>query len=146
MSLIRLLILSFGLLVLWAGAGLAEASREVCWSGWGYRVELDTLAFKSDRLLLVTGGPVDWHPGTRVTLYPLDPASGQRDPDAEPLTIKVRQPTFRSAKGNRTVDDVADLIGSPFHLMLGMTRIGPAMVADQRQNDFLAWACGRARN
>lgn len=145
-SLVRLVSFSLGLLVLWMGMGLADEAREVCWSGWAYRVEPDTLAFKSDRLLVVTSGPVDWRSGLRIELYPLDPDSGQRDPDTQPLTIEVHQPSFRSANGNRIVDDVANLLGSPFHLMLGMTRIGPATVDDTRQDDFLAWACGRARN
>jgi len=129
--------------LLLAGPPLAAAEPASCWSGWGYRVEPDTLAFRSQRLLLATDGPVDWTSGNRVTLYPLDPRSGQRAADAAPIVVELRQPSFGHANGNRTMDDVADLVGEPLRLMLGMTRIGPASVADSRQRDFLAWACGR---
>lgn len=139
-------LLSLTLVLIAAAPPLAGAAAEpaTCWSGWGYRVEPETMAFRSERILLVTDGPVDWSPGNRIALHPLDPESGQRDSGAAPIVVVPRQPSFGSARGNRTVDDVAEVVGSPLHLMLGMTRIGPASVADPRQHAFLAWACGRA--
>ena len=117
------------------------AAREACWSGWGYFVEPESLAFRSGRLLLVTDGPVDWVPGARIALYRLDPETGRRIPGAEPIVIRPRRPGFASRNGNRTVDDVAAVPGRELRLMLGMTRIGPASAA--RSQRSLAWACGR---
>jgi hypothetical protein len=116
-------------------------AREACWSGWGYRVEPGSLTFQSGRMLLVTDGPADWVPGARVVLYRLDPTTGERAPDERPLVIRPRRPSFGQANGNRTVDDVADVVGAELHLMLGMTRIGPA--SSQQAQRTLAWACGR---
>jgi hypothetical protein len=117
-------------------------AREACWSGWGYFVAPGSLAFESDRLLLATDGPADWVPGQRIALYRLDPETGRRDPDRAPIVVRPRRPSFSSRNGNRTVDDVAQVVGREQRLMLGMTRIGPASSSDARRT--LAWACGRA--
>ncbi len=117
------------------------SAREACWSGWGYFVEPDSLAFRSERLLLVTDGPADWVPGSRIALYPLDPETGRREPGAGAVVIRPRQPSFASRNGNRTVDDVAAVAGRELRLMLGMTRIGPASAAASQRT--LDWACGR---
>ena len=116
-------------------------AREACWSGWGYFVEPGSLAFQSDRLLLATDGPADWVPGERIALHPLDPKTGRRVQGREPIVIRPRQPSFASRNANRTVDDVAEVVGRDQQLMLGMTRIGPASAA--RSRDTLAWACGQ---
>lgn len=121
-------------------APLSAQAREACWSGWGYRVEPGSLTFQSGRMLLVTDGPADWVPGDRIVLYRLDPATGERDPDRRPLVVRPRRPSFGQANGNRTVDDVAEVVGEELHLMLGMTRIGPA--SSQAAQRTLAWACG----
>lgn len=122
-----------------------DTATEGCWSGWGYRVDPGSLAFRSKRLLLTTDGPVDWLPGREIALYRLDPQTGQRVRGAAPLVIRPQQPGFGHANGNRTVDDVAEIVGGESALMLGMTRIGPASVPDDpRQRDLMAWACGRA--
>ena len=134
--------LLLALLTLTAAPTPATAqAREACWSGWGYFVEPGSLAFQSDRLLLVTDGPIDWVPGDRIALYPLDPKTGRRVQGREPIVIRPRQPSFASRNANRTVDDVAEVVGRELQLMLGMTRIGPASAA--RSQRSLAWACGR---
>ncbi|MBK1670696.1 hypothetical protein CKO28_21995 [Rhodovibrio sodomensis] len=122
---------------------LPASAREACWSGWGYFVAPGSLAFQSDRLLLVTDGPADWVPGKRIALYRLDPETGRRVDGRAPIVVRPRAPSFASRNGNRTVDDVAEVVGRDQQLMLGMTRIGPASAA--RSQDSLAWACGRAR-
>ena len=119
----------------------AAQAREACWSGWGYFVEPGSLAFQSERLLLATDGPADWVPGARIALYPLDPKTGRRAQGREPIVIRPRRPSFSSRNANRTVDDVAQVVGRELQLMLGMTRIGPASAA--RSQRSLAWACGR---
>jgi hypothetical protein len=119
----------------------AAQAREACWSGWGYFVEPGSLAFRSERLLLATDGPTDWVPGARIALYPLDPKTGRRAQGREPIVIRPRRPSFSSRNANRTVDDVAQVVGRELQLMLGMTRIGPASAA--RSQRSLAWACGR---
>lgn len=135
--------LAAALLLLLTLGGSPALAREACWSGWGYFVEPESLAFRSDRLLLVTDGPADWTPGTRIALYRLDPKTGRRLDGQEPIVVRPRRPSFASRNGNRTVDDVAGVVGREMQLMLGMTRIGPASAARSRQT--LAWACGRAR-
>jgi hypothetical protein len=102
------------------------------------------LAFRSERILLVTPGPADWGVGEEVTLQPLDPESGRIDPGAAPIHIRPRRPRFFSTRGgNRAMDDVAGIVGEDSRLMLGMTRIGPAVSGTPRQEAFLRWACGR---
>ena len=134
-------VLAAAALVLLSLLAAPAQAREACWSGWGYFVEPDSLAFRSERLLLATDGPADWVPGTRIALYPLDPETGRRVAEAAPIVIRPRQPSFASRNGNRTVDDVAAVAGRKLQLMLGMTRIGPASApASQRSLD---WACGR---
>ena len=129
------------LLALLTLAAAPAQAREACWSGWGYFVEPGSLAFQSERLLLATDGPADWVPGARIALYPLDPKTGRRVQGREPIVIRPRQPSFASRNANRTVDDVAEVVGRELQLMLGMTRIGPASAA--RSQRSLAWACGR---
>ena len=68
-----------GLVVL---ATPAAAAVE-CWSGWGYRVEPESLAFQGPRLLLVTADDVAWRVGQPVRLYRLDPRTGQIDRGAD---------------------------------------------------------------
>lgn len=127
--------------LLWAGPTVAS---EKCWSGWGYRVAPQTLAFRGERMLLVTRGPEDWAVGEPVTLLVLDPESGRVDPDVTPLRVRPRRPRFFStAEGNRAMDDVAGIIGEDLRLMLGMTRVGPAVSDTPKQQAFLRWACGR---
>ncbi|RDD61669.1 hypothetical protein [Ferruginivarius sediminum] len=129
------------LLLLWA---LPAAAGVECWSGWGYRVAPGTLAFRGERMLLVTPGPADWRVGEEVTLLPLDPESGRIDPNAATIHVRPRRPRFFSTReGNRAMDDVADIVGEDSHLMLGMTRVGPAVSGTPRQEAFLRWACGR---
>jgi hypothetical protein len=144
MTRVRLAALATLLLALLALLTLAAApaqAREACWSGWGYFVAPGSLAFQSDRLLLATDGPADWVPGARIALYSLDPETGRRVQGQEPIVIRPRRPSFSSRNGNRTVDDVARVVGREQRLMLGMTRIGPASAA--RSQRSLAWACGR---
>jgi hypothetical protein len=130
-----------GALMLLMLAAAPVQAREACWSGWGYFVEPGSLAFASDRLLLATDGPADWVPGARIALYRLDPETGRRLPDRDPIVVRPRRPSFASRHANRTVDDVAAVVGRELQLMLGMTRIGPASTARGRRT--LAWACGR---
>jgi hypothetical protein len=80
-------------------------------------------------------------PGQRIALYRLDPKTGRRAPSEDPIVVRPRRPSFASRNGNRTVDDVAEVVGREQRLMLGMTRIGPARAA--RSQRSLAWACGR---
>lgn len=118
-----------------------------CWSGWGYRVEPGTLAFQGPRLLLVTPGPADWRKGEPVTLLRLDPRTGRIDHAAGEIRIRPRHPRFFTTReGNRGMDDVAAIIGEELYLMLGMTRIGPAVSDTPKQEAFLRWACGRGEN
>ncbi|MBK1699298.1 hypothetical protein [Rhodovibrio salinarum] len=140
----------FGLMLLACllAAGLSMGAspvlaRAACWSGWGYFVEPGSLAFRSDRLLLVTDGAVDWATGERIALYRLDPETGRRVAQSAPIVVRPRQPRFASRDGNRTVDDVAGVVGRDVQLMLGMSRIGPAIAP--RSTQTLDWACGRGR-
>lgn len=115
-----------------------------CWSGWGYRVAPETLAFQGPRLLLVTEGPVDWATAQRVRLHPLDPKTGRVDPAAPALVIRPRQPRLHTRHAGPAVDDIADIVGEPDRLMLGLRKVGPNVLGSARQEAFLRWACGRA--
>jgi hypothetical protein len=138
----RVLLTTFAVLLAGLAGSAPAAEREACWSGWGYRVTPETFAFRSGRILLATDGPADWVPGERIVLYPLDPRTGQRAPERAPIAVRPRRPSFGHARGNRTVDDVAAIVGSDLRLMLGMTRIGPGSAPGSRA--FLDWACGQA--
>lgn len=113
-----------------------------CWSGWGYRVAPDTLAFQGPRLHFVTDGPVRWEVGKPVSLYPIDERTGRRDPQRTPLVVRPRQPSFSFRHGKSSFNDVAALEGESVYLMMGATKMGPPEPETGRQRGFVRWACG----
>ncbi len=113
-----------------------------CWSGWGYRVAPDTLAFQGPRLHFVTEGPVRWQAGEPVSLHLIDEDSGRRAPDRPPMVVRPRQPQFSFRYGKSSFSDVAALDGEKHYLMMGATRMGPAEPDTVRQRNFVRWACG----
>lgn len=127
-----------------AGVLLAgPASATECWQGWGYLVEPKSLAFKSGQTLYVTGGAVDWQSKEWVRLYPIDPKSGRRDEKAEPVSIKPTRPVVKGAGGGaEIVEDVAEVLGSKWSIMIRLSRIRTSAYSRTLNDKYSRWACG----
>lgn len=120
----------------------AAAPPIECWRGWGYWVDANTRAYKSDEMLFVTRGAADWAPGVTVRLYRLDRASGRID-DGEPA-IAVNPVVARTYYRGTTnyVNAMADVAGSDDQLVFGLSHVAPPVSALPRMARFNAWACG----
>lgn len=126
-------------------ASVSPVLSMACWSGWGYRVDPESLAFQGPRLLLVTeNARVAWRPGRVVRLWRLDPETGQIDRKVPRLAIRLRQPRLVNRHGAAAVDGVAAIRGEAAHLMFGLRKVGPNHSGTAKQEAFLRWACGRA--
>ena len=123
-----------------APAGAAE-----CWQGWGYWVDAETRAYKSQELLLVTEGPADWQAGHAVTLFLLDRASGQIDPAREPIVAVPIDPRAYYRGSSNYVGGLAEVQGSADRLVFGLSHVAPPASAIPEMEAYTAWACGRGR-
>jgi hypothetical protein len=121
----------------------AAAWGAECWQGWGYLVDADSLAFKSGQTLYVTDGPVDWSRSEWVKLYPVDPASGKRDKKRPPVTVRPKRPAQQGGgKWGDIVDDVADVMGSKWSMLLRLSHIAPSQHSLTLNDEYSRWACG----
>jgi hypothetical protein len=122
--------------------GAAPAAAVECWRGWGYRVDPQSGAYKSEEMLLVTRGAVTWKAGRPVELHPLDRTSGRIDPDQAPITvIPVSPRTYYRGRGNY-VDGRGPVQGARDDLTFGLNHIAPPAGALQAMEDYNRWACG----
>lgn len=114
-----------------------------CWQGWGYLVDPQTLAYKSGQSLYVTQGQVDWRRREWIRLYPIDQSSGRRVDDKEPVFIRPTKPTRKGTNiWSSDVEDIADVQGSKWSMMLRFTHIRPPDSAPTLDDKFSRWACG----
>ena len=114
-----------------------------CWQGWGYLVEPKSLAFKSTQSLYVTEGKVDWKRKKWIKLYPVDPNTGRRLKDATPVFVRPTNPIHKGSGGlGAIVEDVADVKGSKWSMMLRLSHIAPSPHAKTLNDSFSQWACG----
>lgn len=114
-----------------------------CWQGWGYFVEPKTLAFKSGQTLYVTNGAVDWDSRAWIKLVPIDPVTGRRDEKRQPVLVRPNRPSRQGGgQWGDVVDDVADVLGSKWSMLLRMSHIAPSPHALTLNDEFSRWACG----
>ncbi|MCG8545409.1 MAG: hypothetical protein MJE12_14520 [Alphaproteobacteria bacterium] len=114
-----------------------------CWQGWGYLVEPKTLAFKSTQALYVTDGKADWKRKDWIKLYPVDPNTGRRSTDAKPVFVRPTKPIHKGTGGaGEIVEDVAEVKGSKWSMMLRLSHIAPSPHAKTLNDSFSRWACG----
>jgi hypothetical protein len=114
-----------------------------CWQGWGYLVEPKSLSFKSEQTLYVSDGPIDWRSRDWIKLFPIDPNTGKRDTKRPPLTIRPNRPE-QSGGGQwgDVVDDVADVLGSKWSLLVRLSHILPSRHSLTPNDEYSRWACG----
>jgi len=132
------------------GAGLAfgllascAASAAECWQGWGYFVEPKTLAFKSGQTLYVTDGPMDWDRREWVKLYAVDPNTGRRDRKRPPVVVRPSRPSQQGGgQWGDVVDDVAEVLGSKWSMLLRLSHIAPSQHSATLNDEYSRWACG----
>lgn len=129
-----------------AAAGFAGTAHAVeCWQGWGYWVDAQTRAYKSQELLLVTKGPADWAPGRPVTLYVLDRSNGQIDPARAPIVAVPIDPRAYYRGNANYVDGLADVRGAADRLVFGLSHVAAPASAIPEMEAYTAWACGLGR-
>ena len=124
--------------IAWSGAATAAE----CWQGWGYWVDAQTRAYKSEEMLLVTAGAADWVPGRAVTLRVLDRATGRIDPNVPPLSARPLDPRAYSRGSTTYVDGLADVDGRQDRLVFGLSHVAPPSAPIPELEKFTAWACG----
>lgn len=135
---------AFAVMALAAGLMIPAAAWSAeCWQGWGYLVEPKSLSFKSEQTLYVTDGPVDWRSRDWIKLFPIDPKTGKRDKKRSPVTIRPNQPQ-QSGGGQwgDVVDDVADVLGSKWSILLRLSHITPSGHSLTPNDEYSQWACG----
>ena len=121
----------------------ADAWSAECWQGWGYFVEPKSMAFKSQQTLYVTDGPIDWERNEWVKLYPIDPNTGRRDKRREPVTVRPTRPAKQGGgEWGNVVDDVADVLGSKWSMLLRLSHVTPSQHSVTLNDKYSRWACG----
>ena len=142
----RFKLLDLACLLLAAMVALAgPAGAAECWQGWGYWVDAQTRAYKSEELLLVTQGPADWQPGRPVTLFFLNRSSGAIDAARDPIVAIPIDPRAYYRGSANYVDGLADVQGSTDRLVFGLSHVAPPASAIPEMEAYTAWACGQGR-
>lgn len=142
---VRCWILRAGIvLVMTIGAVPLEARAVECWRGWGYWTDGQTRAYKSQELLLVTEGAVEWAPGQSVVFYQLDRGSGAIRRDLPPIRVQPAQPRVYYRGRSNYVDGEGAVEGTDDRLVFGLHYVAPATAGLARMAEHVEWACGRA--
>ena len=113
-----------------------------CWRGWGYRVDAQTRTYKSEEMLLVTKGAVDWRPGEKIILHILDRTSGQIAPGMSPVTVILFNPRMYYRNNLNYVDGEGKIAGSEDNLVFGLNHVPPPTAAIEKLLQYNVWACG----
>jgi len=133
-----------------AGVGLflgliapLDAWAAECWQGWGYYVEPKSMAFKSEQTLYVTDGPVNWDRNEWINLFPIDPNTGRRDKKRKPVVVRPNRPAKQGGgQWGNTVDDVAEVLGSKWSMLLRLSHVTPSQHSLTLNDQYSRWACG----
>lgn len=136
-SVLKFCLISVGMLAVF------PASAAECWQGWGYLVDGKTLAFKSEQSLYVTDGPVEWDRKHWISLYAVDSKTGRRIANKKPVLIRPSRP-FQKGSGNwgSIIEDVAEVNGSRWAMMLRLSHVAPSPHARTLNDEYSRWACG----
>jgi len=120
---------------------LSAGQATECWRGWGYILDGQSRAYKSEEMLLVTLGPTLWEAGQAVELFVLDRASGHIS-ELPPIRVVPQTPRLYYRGRLNYVDTVASIDGSGDFMTLGLSHIEPAPAGVPAKEDFNRWACG----
>ncbi len=112
-----------------------------CWRGWGYILDGQSRAYKSEEMLLVTLGPTLWESGHPVELFVLDRASGHIS-ELPPIRVIPENPRMYYRGRLNYVDMVAAIENSQDFMTLGLSHIEPAAPGVPAKEDYNRWACG----
>jgi hypothetical protein len=112
-----------------------------CWRGWGYLLDGETGAYKSEEMLLVTIGAPLWQAGEPVELYLLDRASGLIS-DMPSFTVTPENPRLYYRGRLNYVDATAAIEGSADRITIGLSHIEPARPGVPAKERYNRWACG----
>ncbi|WP_299616989.1 hypothetical protein [Pelagibius sp.] len=112
-----------------------------CWRGWGYLLDGQSRAYKSQEMLLVTLGPTLWETGRPVELFLLDRASGHIS-EVPPITVIPEGPRLYYRGRLNYMDTVAAIQGSQDLMTLGLSHIEPAQPGVPAKEQYNRWACG----
>lgn len=112
-----------------------------CWRGWGYILDGESRAYKSQEMLVVTLGPTLWEAGQPVELFVLDRASGHIS-EVPPIRVIPENPrTYYRGRLNY-VDTLAAIESSEDFMTLGLSHIEPAATGIPAKEGYNRWACG----
>ena len=119
----------------------AKPPRTTCWRGWGYLLDGDSGAYKSQEMLLVTIGSPLWEAGHPVELFLLDRASGLIS-EMPSFTITPENPRLYYRGRLNYVDTTAGIAGSRDRIVIGLSHIEPAKDGVPAKERYNRWACG----
>ncbi|NIA67613.1 hypothetical protein HBA54_03320 [Pelagibius litoralis] len=120
---------------------LPAGQKTECWRGWGYILDGESRAYKSQEMLLVTLGPTLWEAGRPVELFLLDRASGHIS-EVPPIRVIPENPrTYYRGRLNY-VDTLAAIEDSGDLMTLGLSHIEPAAAGIPAKEGYNRWACG----
>jgi hypothetical protein len=128
-----------------AAAISRPAAAVECWQGWGYWVDAQTRAYKSQEMLLVTDGPAGWVAGNPVTLRVLDRATGRIDETTAPIVALPLESRVYYRGSANYVDGLADVDGAADRIVFGLSQIAPSVPTLPAMEAYTAWACGLGR-
>lgn len=120
---------------------LSAGQKTECWRGWGYILDGQSRAYKSEEMLVVTLGPTLWQAGTPVELFLLDRASGHMS-ELPPIKVIPENPRMYYRGRLNYVDTLAAIDGSADLMTLGLSHIEPAAPGIPAKEDYNRWACG----
>ena len=112
-----------------------------CWRGWGYILDGQSRAYKSNEMILVTLGPTLWEAGRPVELFLLDRASGHIS-ELPPIRVIPENPRLYYRGRLNYVDTVAAIQDSGDFMTLGLSHIEPAAPGVPAKEGYNRWACG----
>ena len=123
------------------GAQTSVTTPTECWRGWGYLLDGQSRAYKSQEMLLVTLGPTLWQAGQPVELFLLDRASGHIS-ELPPIKVIPENPRMYYRGRLNYVDTLAAIEDSNDLMTLGLSHIEPAAPGVPAKEDYNRWACG----
>lgn len=112
-----------------------------CWRGWGYLLDSQTGAYKSEEMLLVTMGAPIWQIGRPVELFLLDRASGLIS-ETPSFTVVPENPRQYFRGRLNYMNTTATIEGSGDRMVVGLSHIEPAKPGVPAKEGYNRWACG----
>ena len=135
------LVLGSGMMLAASAARAESAPPTQCWRGWGYLLDGQSGAYKSQEMLLVTIGTTVWEEGREVELFLLERASGLIS-DMPSFTVVLEIPRLFYRGRLNYVDAAGRIAGSEDRIKIGLSHIEPAAPGVPAKENYNRWACG----